>query len=198
MVAIYILKCEQDKYYVGKSNNADFRIKDHFEKGGSQWTKKYKPIEIVEIRDDCKDSDEQIITQEYMKKYGIQNMRGGPWCKKKITEDEEAFIEGMIRGNDDICYICGKSGHFARYCKDRETKHCKAKKKHYSCQYCDKKFKSKNGLLFHEHKSCKERPRRYDLTCLRCGRKGHTQEFCYAKSHKNGKTLGSPRSKPSK
>ena len=49
MVAIYILKCDQDKYYVGKSNNADFRIKDHFEKGGSQWTKKYKPIEAKNV-----------------------------------------------------------------------------------------------------------------------------------------------------
>lgn len=191
MVAIYILKCDQDKYYIGKSNNADFRIKDHFEKGGSQWTKKYKHIEIVEIRDDCKDSDEQIVTQEYMKKYGIQNVRGGPWCKKKITEDEEAFIEGMIRGNDDICYICGKSGHFARYCKDKETKaQKKKKKKPYQCRHCKKYFKSEKGLVFHEQKSCPIRKKRYDMTCLRCGYKGHTQEFCYAKKHKNGQTLG--------
>ena len=42
-------------------------------KGGSAWTKKYKPITVHELRPDCSDNDEQIITQEYMKKYGIEN-----------------------------------------------------------------------------------------------------------------------------
>lgn len=51
---------KQDKYYVGKSNNIDFRIEDHFDSSGSSWTKKYKPIEVMEILPNCDDYDEGI------------------------------------------------------------------------------------------------------------------------------------------
>lgn len=39
MVFIYVLKLENDKYYVGKTNNPDLRITNHFDANGSQWTK---------------------------------------------------------------------------------------------------------------------------------------------------------------
>ena len=37
------LQLENNKYYVGKTTNLDFRIEQHFNSSGSQWTKKYKP-----------------------------------------------------------------------------------------------------------------------------------------------------------
>ena len=77
MVSIYVLKLKNNKYYVGKTTNPTYRLKDHFSEGGSAWSKKYKPITVHELRPDCSDSDEQIVTQEYMKKYGIENVRGG-------------------------------------------------------------------------------------------------------------------------
>lgn len=49
MTNIYVLKLEQNKYYIGKSNNIDIRLNDHMNGNGSQWTKKYKPIEITEV-----------------------------------------------------------------------------------------------------------------------------------------------------
>ena len=47
MVAIYILKCDQDKYYIGKSNNADFRIKGHFEKEALNGRKNINPLRLL-------------------------------------------------------------------------------------------------------------------------------------------------------
>jgi len=47
MNTIYILKLEDNKYYVGKTKNINNRILDHFTNNGSEWTKKYKPIEII-------------------------------------------------------------------------------------------------------------------------------------------------------
>ena len=39
MVFIYILELENKKYYVGKSANPNFRLEQHFNLSGSQWTK---------------------------------------------------------------------------------------------------------------------------------------------------------------
>lgn len=47
MVYIYVLLLENNKYYVGKTTNPEFRIEDHFCSYGSGWTSKYKPVAIV-------------------------------------------------------------------------------------------------------------------------------------------------------
>ena len=47
---IYILELENKKYYVGKTTNPDFRLEQHFNNSGSQWTKKYKPIKVRSVR----------------------------------------------------------------------------------------------------------------------------------------------------
>ena len=53
MVYIYILKLEEEKYYIGKTNNPIFRLNEHFNSNASSWTKKYKPIEIVKVINNC-------------------------------------------------------------------------------------------------------------------------------------------------
>ena len=50
MVFIYAIKLEQGKYYVGKTNNPQFRIESHFNSNGSEWTKIYKPIKVLELK----------------------------------------------------------------------------------------------------------------------------------------------------
>ena len=48
MVYIYILKLQSNKYYIGKTNNPNFRLEEHGSGKGSTWTKKYKPkISII-------------------------------------------------------------------------------------------------------------------------------------------------------
>ena len=53
MVSVYVLKLEQNKYYVGVSKNVYKRIQEHFNSNGSQWTKLYNPIDIVEVIPNC-------------------------------------------------------------------------------------------------------------------------------------------------
>ena len=43
---IYILELQENKFYVGKTNNPNFRLNRHFNSNGSVWTKKYKPIKV--------------------------------------------------------------------------------------------------------------------------------------------------------
>ena len=61
MVFIYVLKCSQGKYYVGKTTNPNYRLDSHFSEGGSAWTKKYNPISLYELIPDQTDHDEQRV-----------------------------------------------------------------------------------------------------------------------------------------
>src|SRR3990167_2904594 len=116
MVSIYVLELKNGKFYVGKTKDPKFRIESHFNKNGSEWTKLYDPIGILEIVDDCDDYDEDKYTLRYMAKYGINNVRGGSFCRIKLESEDIRSIQKMIRGSSDRCFLCGEKGHFAKEC----------------------------------------------------------------------------------
>ena len=120
MVYIYILKLQSNKYYIGKTNNPNFRLEEHESGKGSAWTKKYKPIKLMELIKNCDSYDEDKHTLRYMELMGIDNVRGGSFCQLKLTNENRKTIEKMLNGSSDKCYKCGKKGHFANQCSDSE------------------------------------------------------------------------------
>lgn len=44
----YVLSLENGNYYVGITNNFNERINQHLSGKGSSWTKKHKPIDVIE------------------------------------------------------------------------------------------------------------------------------------------------------
>lgn len=121
MVCIYILKLQNDKYYVGKTNKLNLRVNEHFEGDGSAWTKLYKPIEISQVIKNCDTYDEDKYTIKTMAKYGIDNVRGGSFVKIKLSENDLDTINKMINGSENKCFKCGKYGHFANKCYSKKT-----------------------------------------------------------------------------
>jgi len=89
----YVLELVEGKYYVGFSDDMRRRITEHFSGEGAKWTKRYRPINVVEIIDNGYFPDEKYYTLKYMHKYGINNVRGWEWCN---VNDLPPFIEEHI------------------------------------------------------------------------------------------------------
>jgi hypothetical protein len=70
-----------DRYYIGRSQNIVQRIEDHFSGNGSIYTKKYKPLSVVEIVEEKTNDDERNKTIEYIEKYTWEKVRGYTWCR---------------------------------------------------------------------------------------------------------------------
>lgn len=120
---IYFLKLEEDKYYIGKTKNIIFRLEDHFESGqGSKWTTLYKPVDVLGIVTSYDKFDEDRYTLKYMVKYGIENVRGGSFCSVVLSNSDINTIRKMIKSSADLCYNCGKPGHYASKCPKKFIK----------------------------------------------------------------------------
>lgn len=169
MVFIYILRLKKGKYYVGKTDNPKFRLEKHFNSEGSEWTKKYKPLEILEIKGNCDKYDEDKITKKFMDTYGIDNVRGGSYTQIELSELQVIALETELKGCNDSCFRCGKKGHFAKECEQYATKYAK----HYIDFSESESFSSDDDT-------------QNDNCCFRCGRKGHYVSYCYASKHING------------
>ena len=204
---IYVLKCKQQKYYVGKTHNPDIRINQHIKGKGSSWTKKYEPIEVVEIIADCDGLDEDKYTKRYMYKHGIDNVRGGSYCRVELDIIDKLSLLKEKRTLNNLCFYCGKK-HMVKYCKikqyiaqpedgitldisdsDSDTDDLSSDSGvDLQCVDCDEIFE--NLDYYNEHVGyCKGRRRRRkvkqytNLSCYRCGRRGHLANKCFANSH---------------
>lgn len=85
---IYALKLESGKYYVGKTHREEgpeYRFQQHILGNGTEWTKKYKPISILESYEHNSSWEEDVLTKKYMMKYGIENVRGGAYIEFNIS-----------------------------------------------------------------------------------------------------------------
>ena len=138
MVFIYVLELENNKYYIGKTNNPKFRLESHFNSNGSWWTKKYKPLNVIELLPDCDSFDEDKYTIKYMVKYGIENVRGGSFCKIKLSNENIITLNQIINSVSDKCYICNNYNHFAKDCNLQFEKYCDAN----FAKYCDSNYVS--------------------------------------------------------
>lgn len=174
---IYILSLEQDKYYVGRTENPQTRFFQHFNDCGSKWAKKYKPICVLQIIPNCDYSDEDKYTLITMKKYGVDNVRGGSYCKETLNQELIQFLQSMLNNTVDRCFKCGATSHFVKNCPivdkhsasrlcfgknlnindfennvDQQIQSNKDKKQiKFACIGCTKTFAFKTGLAKHEN-----------------------------------------------
>lgn len=145
---IYVLKLVHDKFYVGKTKNILNRVSIHNIKPSCSWLKKYKILDLEEVKESRGQFDEDNTTKTYMKKYGMDNVRGGSYTTMSLTKHQKVLLEKELRSSDDTCFKCGKYGHF--------SKECNSNKKKVVCFKC--------GKYGHYANSCYSRKHTYDDT----------------------------------
>lgn len=168
MESLYVLQLADGKYYVGKTKDVKRRIEEHNKGAGSEWTRLHRPVKVIETRKLKDEHDENNTTKDYMKKYGVDNVRGGSYSQVDLPTAYEKALTAELRGNSDACFKCGAKDHFVRDCpvEDEESE---------------------------EEESEEEEE---DGACYRCGRTSHYASDCYAYSNVRGQYIGKPKRDP--
>jgi len=94
---VYVLKCENGKFYVGSTGRTGRRKKERLRehmstRGGSAWTRLHRPLSVVEERTKIPAAYylgvESAVTAEYMFREGVNNVRGAQFSSPALLTQE--------------------------------------------------------------------------------------------------------------
>jgi putative endonuclease len=107
---IYVLECEDGKYYVGSTSHRKQRFRQHLTKrGGSSWTRQHKPIRVVKEYKRVPElyylGLEAKVTAECMLEYGINNVRGAMFAlTRNYTVTDLGALTGFLGHYNNLNY----------------------------------------------------------------------------------------------
>lgn len=181
MEFLYVLQLEDGKYYVGKTTDIKRRVEEHNKGKGSEWTRLHKPVKVLETRKVKDEHDENNTTKDLMKKYGVDNVRGGSYSQVSLPSAYSKTIQSEIRGNTNACFKCGGKGHYAKDCDEEEEE-----------EESESEEEGEDTWDYSQSSEEKE-VKVVSNTCYRCGREGHYANKCYAYTDDDGNYLGKPK-----
>ena len=204
-MVVYVLALKDGFYYIGRFNIS--QIKNG---GGSSWTKLHPPVSVVETiyRDAEYDEefDEDEIVYKYMKKYGVDKVRGGTYSSTllsdysiKILNEKLNKNEYIYKANENSVVTTKTDTDFTTVVYDSSKKNQSSDSKKSSrvsssssahvCSYCEVSFIDDVMLKKHEERcmdSYFTKNKNDGKICERCGRHTHITQYCKAKTDIQG------------
>ena len=149
---VYVLELQGGKYYVGITSNLDLRYFQHIDGKGSAWTSKFHPLSIIEKRMTANPFEEDMVTKEYMAKYGIDNVRGGSYVSITLDSVQIESITRELRNVAGYCKNCGDLGHYMKECIKKKEQDIRIipRTSIWECDSCSALYSSFDECLKHE------------------------------------------------
>jgi hypothetical protein len=94
---VYTLKLEQGRYYVGWTQSLEVRIAQHFLGRGADWTRLFKPLEVIAVSQGGQDLEE-AQTIAMMARYGWRFVRGGKHTSPALVSQPKPLGIVLARG----------------------------------------------------------------------------------------------------
>ena len=129
----YVLQLQDNKYYVGTTDNIYQRLLDHtlMTPMSAIWVRHHGPVQrVLEVSRNSSKADEAYKTLQYMDMFGWDNVRGGGYCKlqrfgppealKTFERDRDHEFEYLTRAEIDavLAAIKDLSDTYAAVCTD--------------------------------------------------------------------------------
>ena len=118
-IYIYVLQLAHGRRYVGQTKNLDYRISEHYRDGGCEWTKMYRPISILKLREAVGNpylDEDHETTQQMLECGSIDLVRGGSYCAPDLCQWLYRNIVRQIRHAKKQCLKCGSHLHLVKDC----------------------------------------------------------------------------------
>jgi len=117
MPTVYILKCKNNCYYIGKTHGSYFQdIDNHFQGKGCEWTQEHKPIRVEILRHFCDETDDDFFTRLYITRYGLDKVRGGSYSELRLSQQQIFELSHYPIDTHITCCKCFMKGHKGHLC----------------------------------------------------------------------------------
>lgn len=139
---VFVLELTNGKYFIGHTYRSNFKLSE-FKSDKLEWTRKYKPVGVIDFLENCNFDYYLKIINIYMDFYGVKNVYSGAelnidYCNEfvafedpsktyeKMDEDREKYIkDDIIKTRENACVLCGNNTHIISDCKAFDNVECK-------------------------------------------------------------------------